>query len=87
MIVSRSPYSPALASYVEALWVHQGELPHRYERLLPSGRMQLLINLHSDELCEYSLGTCGCSAGRFRPSAPRRFNGVWQAREESRENR
>jgi AraC-like DNA-binding protein len=55
MIVSRAPRNPALTPFVDALWVHKGELPHRGERLLPSGRLQLLINLHADELCDYSL--------------------------------
>jgi len=67
MIVSRAPRSPALAAFVDALWVHQGELSHRYERLLPSGRMQLLVNLHSDELCDYTPE--GCPANWTRGAA------------------
>jgi AraC-like DNA-binding protein len=40
---------------VESLWVHQGQLAHQFERVLPSGRMQLLVNLGDDELCDYTL--------------------------------
>jgi AraC-like DNA-binding protein len=38
---------------VRALWYFAGELPHRRERVLPTGRMQLLVNLDADELRTY----------------------------------
>jgi AraC-like DNA-binding protein len=55
MFISRAPRNEALAPYVEALWVQRGELTHGYEKLLPSGRMQVLVNLEADELCDYTL--------------------------------
>ncbi len=53
-MVLRTP-SPALAPFVAALWHYEdaGELPHTRERILPSGSMQLLVNLHEDELRSY----------------------------------
>ena len=50
MIFARPPRSPALQPFVESLWVHQGAIDHRFERVLPSGRMQLLVNLEEDQL-------------------------------------
>lgn len=43
---------PALAPFVASLWHHEVDAPwsHTRERVLPSGTMQLLINLHEDEL-------------------------------------
>lgn len=43
---------PALAPFVASLWHHEADGPwtHTRERVLPSGTMQLLINLHEDEL-------------------------------------
>jgi AraC-like DNA-binding protein len=52
VLVVRPP-SPALAPLVESLWYFTGELPHARERILPSGAMQLLVNLHADELRAY----------------------------------
>jgi AraC-like DNA-binding protein len=67
MILSRPARNPALAPFVDALWVHRGEFPHRYETLVPSKRMQLLINLDSDELCDFTLD--GRLANRARGAA------------------
>ncbi len=47
------PASPALAPFVDALWYFEGEFSHALERMLPSGTMQLLVNLHEDELRSY----------------------------------
>lgn len=55
MILSRPPHHRGLRPFVEAIWAHQGRLPHRFERVLPSGRMQLLVNLGEDELRDYTL--------------------------------
>jgi AraC-like DNA-binding protein len=44
---------PALAPFVRALWYWTGEYTYARERILPSGAMQLLINLHEDELRWY----------------------------------
>jgi AraC-like DNA-binding protein len=47
------PPSPPLAPFVEHLWHFEGELAHARERVLPSGQLQLLVNLHEDELRWY----------------------------------
>jgi AraC-like DNA-binding protein len=52
MRVVREP-SPALASFVASLWYFEGDLPHRRELILPTGAMQLLVNLHEDETRAY----------------------------------
>jgi AraC-like DNA-binding protein len=64
MLLARPPCSPALAPFVASLWVHRAQLAHRFERVLPSGRMQLLVNLHEDELRDYTLD--GRAANRSR---------------------
>jgi AraC-like DNA-binding protein len=50
------PSCPALRPFVESLWHFTGDLPHARERILPTGTMQLLVNLHEDELRTYSGG-------------------------------
>ncbi|WP_236607095.1 helix-turn-helix transcriptional regulator [Sandaracinus amylolyticus] len=48
--VARKP-SPALAPYVDAIWCYESSAPsHTRERIVPTGGMQLLVNLHEDEL-------------------------------------
>jgi AraC-like DNA-binding protein len=44
---------PALVPFVERVWYFEGELPSRLERVLPNGRLQLLVNLDADELRTY----------------------------------
>ncbi|ATB50266.1 AraC family transcriptional regulator [Corallococcus macrosporus DSM 14697] len=44
-----------LAPLVEFLWTYEGQLAHGFERVLPSGRMQLLVNLHEDVLRDHGL--------------------------------
>jgi AraC-like DNA-binding protein len=45
------PPPPLLRPFVESLWYFQGgAFPHAKERILPSGNVQLLVNLHEDEL-------------------------------------
>ena len=48
-----APSAPALRPFIEALWHFTGDLPHARERIVPTGTMQLLINLHEDELRIY----------------------------------
>lgn len=55
MILARQPRSPTLAPLVESLWTYDGQLAHGFERMLPSGRMQLLVNLHEDTFRDYRL--------------------------------
>lgn len=51
-LVSHPP-SPALAPFVASIWRFRGRLGHAYERVLPTGTMQLLVNLHQDEMRLY----------------------------------
>ncbi|WP_353619980.1 DUF6597 domain-containing transcriptional factor [Comamonas sp. JC664] len=58
MLLARLPRSPTLAPLVEPLWTYDGQLSHRFERVLPSGRLQLLVNLHED-----AFRACGLDGG------------------------
>jgi AraC-like DNA-binding protein len=49
----RRPSAPALAPFIRSLWHFTGELPHARERVLPTGCIQLLVNLDQDELRSY----------------------------------
>ena len=43
----------ALAPFVESIWYCASDNPSLRERILPSGRMELLVNLDEDELRAY----------------------------------
>ena len=46
--------SPRLAGFVEILWYWEGpRRPHDFERLLPDGSMELIVNLREDEVRAY----------------------------------
>ncbi|HEU5160979.1 MAG TPA: helix-turn-helix domain-containing protein [Streptosporangiaceae bacterium] len=48
------PRSPLLAPYVRSIGFDMGpELPTRHERIVPSGGVSLMINLHEDEFRVY----------------------------------
>lgn len=55
-ILQLRPSSPALAPFVESFWHFTSDWTHRRERILPNGTMQLLVNLHEDELRTYEVG-------------------------------
>jgi hypothetical protein len=55
-ILMLPPASPALAPFVESLWHFTSDWTHRRERILPTGTMQLLVNLHEDEMRTYAVG-------------------------------
>ena len=71
------PATPALRPFVQALWYFTGDFAHARERILPTGTMQLLVNLHEDELRTYhgeafadvrrirGAGICGAYARPF----------------------
>lgn len=45
---------PPLSDFVELFWFYEGcDLPHAKERVLPTGTMELVINLHDDQLRVY----------------------------------
>jgi len=54
MYVVMRPTEPALVPFVEVFWYFAGQPAHGRERVLPSGSMQLLVNLHEDELRTYA---------------------------------
>jgi AraC-like DNA-binding protein len=72
--VERKP-PPHLAPFIEGFWYFEGsDFAHSHERILPTGRMQLLVNLHEDELRSYhddgvrrihGAGLCGLHARHF----------------------
>jgi AraC-like DNA-binding protein len=52
MYLSRHP-APPLSHFVDSLWSLSDAPPHRSERILPSGTLELVINLHEDEFRIY----------------------------------
>ncbi len=45
---------PPLADFVELLWLYEGyDVPHRMERLLPDGTVELVVNLREDKIRIY----------------------------------
>lgn len=50
--------SPPLSDYVENFWLYEGYAPPQLrDRILPSGTIELVINLLDDELRVYTTGT------------------------------
>jgi hypothetical protein len=43
------PRSPILAPFIASLHYHQGEIPMKLERVLPGGRIHVMVNLYEDE--------------------------------------
>jgi len=67
------PRSPALAPFVSSLGYFEGQFPHVRERALPTGTMQLLVNLDADVFHSYdasgSGGQCTVGAALQGPSS------------------
>jgi AraC-like DNA-binding protein len=53
-MVMLRPSEPALAPFIESLWHFTSDWSHERERILPTGTMQLLVNLYEDELRIYT---------------------------------
>jgi AraC-like DNA-binding protein len=53
MFVDVRPRSAALAPFVSSLGFFEGELAPGHERVLPSGHVSLMVNLHEDEFRTY----------------------------------
>jgi len=51
--VALRPRSPALFSFVQSLHYHEGAIPDAMERILPGGRVHLMVNLYEDEFRTY----------------------------------
>ncbi len=45
--------APPLSGFVDRLWLCSGAPPHRRERILPTGTIELVVNLHEDEIRIY----------------------------------
>jgi AraC-like DNA-binding protein len=57
MFLTHTP-APPLSAFVSALWLHVGEpAPHARDRILPTGRIGMVINLHEDEIRTYDRET------------------------------
>ncbi len=82
--LARPPRAAGLVPFVELLWSCRRNAAHHFERVLPSGRAQLLVNLAEDELREYPESgprRVGSGAGLQGPSAaPRVIDTAEQAR-------
>lgn len=57
------PPSPALAPFVHSVGYYELDGPTGLERALPTGAMQLLVNLHADELATYPAYPAYTAAG------------------------
>ncbi len=58
---------PPLSGFVDLLWINEGDPPpHRKERLLPTGTVELVFSLRDDVLHAYDRGEA---------ESPRRFRG------------
>ncbi len=53
------PISPLLAPFVAGIYHHEGEVPERLERILPGGRIHLMVNLYENEFRTYHGPNCG----------------------------
>lgn len=52
--------SPPLSDFVEVFWLYEGyDVPHRRERLLPDGSVELVVNLKEDRICVYDSDEAG----------------------------
>jgi len=51
--VALRPRSPALSPFVASLHYHEGAIPDAMERILPGGRVHLMVNLYEDEFRTY----------------------------------
>ena len=49
LYVTHSP-GPPLSEFVECFWLLAGAQTPRKERILPSGTIELVVNLHEDEM-------------------------------------
>lgn len=67
MLTARAPRDARLLPFVDCIWTTNFALPHRLERILPTGHLQLLISLSEPELLDY--GPDGRIENRTRGAA------------------
>jgi AraC-like DNA-binding protein len=73
LFVARPP-AGALAPFVEYLWaLRDGQARHSRERIVPSGTLELVVNLDQDELRIYDGDRCRRHAGVAVSGAYRRY--------------
>jgi hypothetical protein len=74
---SRIP-GPPVNAYVEYLWALSDRPAHTKERIVPSGTLELVINLSEDQLRIYDAkhGSCRRLAGKVVSGAYRGFFGI-----------
>jgi AraC-like DNA-binding protein len=71
LYVARPP-APPLAKFAEYLWASQGAPSHAYERVVPTGTVELVVNLRDDvmRICDadgrYQSGSGIAVAGAYR---------------------
>lgn len=53
MWIGRRPRSAVLAPLVDRIGYSEDAVPHRYERILPTGTSDLMVNLHEDRFWSY----------------------------------
>ncbi len=58
---------PPLSEFVDYFWLFEGGQTPRKERIVPSGTIELVINLHDDEVRIHD---------REQPEQPKRFSGA-----------
>jgi hypothetical protein len=73
--LSGRPSSPALAPFVGFLNCHEGEIPDAVERVLPTGRIHVLVNLYEDEFRTHSGPDCATRPSDTRLHATTRPRG------------
>jgi AraC-like DNA-binding protein len=54
VLLARPPRIHALVPFVESIWVYRGGHANGHERLLPNGRMQLLVSAFENEPLEHA---------------------------------
>ncbi|HEX6902485.1 MAG TPA: helix-turn-helix domain-containing protein [Thermoanaerobaculia bacterium] len=67
MLYHARPPAPPLAGFVERFWMCSDAPPHDRERILPSGTVELVVNLRDDEIRIYDPS---------RPDRCKRFSGA-----------
>jgi len=68
LYLQRTPAAP-LSAFIEAFWYTKGyQVPHRRERVLPNGAIQLIINLAQDYVIDHPRLPEECRVSRMPPS-------------------
>jgi AraC-like DNA-binding protein len=78
---------PPLSQFVNLLWLYEGYTqPHAKERILPTGEMQIVINLLEDRSCVYDrddTGRCQTFTGSLLSGAHSQYQVIGTAQQAS----